>query len=162
MSTQLQHSGFLEFSVVFWYIRARVCVCVWNRIDIKQIHRHPQQSRGRGSLGPPRETPSCRSVRSRPSSGRWLSSGPGLCSTSKTPVKHAPPPPKILTGELVKPDDNAGPQVKILVNDLQQLLLALVGGAVGEQGDGQWVGHANGIRHLQRAGETFGNLMRDY
>lgn len=55
---------------------------------------------------------------------------------------------KILTGKIGKPDDNAGPQVKILVDDLQQLLLALVGGAVGEQGDGQWVGHADRVRHL--------------
>lgn len=55
---------------------------------------------------------------------------------------------KVLTGEIVKPDDNAGPQVKILVNNLQQLFLALVGGAIGEQGDGQWVGHSNRVRHL--------------
>lgn len=62
---------------------------------------------------------------------------------------------KILTDKIVKPDDNAGPQVKILVNDLQQLLLALVGGAIGEEGDGQWVGHSNRVRHLLRAGEMF-------
>lgn len=48
----------------------------------------------------------------------------------------------------VKPDDYAGPQVKVLVDDLQQLLLGLLGGAVGEQGDGQWVGDSNRIRHL--------------
>lgn len=55
---------------------------------------------------------------------------------------------KILTGETVEPDDDARPQVEIPVNDLQQLLLALVGGAVGEEGNGQWVGHSNGVRHL--------------
>lgn len=54
----------------------------------------------------------------------------------------------ILTGKMVKPDDNAGPQVEILVNNLQQLLLALVGGAIGEQGNGQRVGHSNRVRHL--------------
>lgn len=60
---------------------------------------------------------------------------------------------EIPTGGGVKPDDDAWPQVKVLVNDLQQLLLALVGGAVGEEGDGQRVGHSNGIRHLARAGD---------
>lgn len=53
-----------------------------------------------------------------------------------------------LTGKMVKPDDNARPQVEILVNNLQQLLLALVGGAIGEQGNGQRVGHSNRVRHL--------------
>lgn len=48
----------------------------------------------------------------------------------------------------MKPDDDAGPQVKVPVDDLQQLLLALLGGAVGEQGDGQRVGDADGVRHL--------------
>lgn len=73
---------------------------------------------------------------------------------------------KILTSKTVKPDDNAGPQVKVLVNNLQQLLLALVGRAVGEQGDGQRVGHSDCIRHLERAAEIFqcvtGNLIRVY
>lgn len=49
---------------------------------------------------------------------------------------------------MVKPDDYAGPQVKVPVDDLQQLLLALLGGAVGEQGDGQWVGDTDRVRHL--------------
>lgn len=48
----------------------------------------------------------------------------------------------------LKPDDYAGPQVKVPVDDLQQLLLALLGGAVGEQGDGQRVGDADRVRHL--------------
>lgn len=63
-------------------------------------------------------------------------------------VLHLRVTAKILTGNVVKPDDDAGPQVEILVNDLQQLLLALVGGAIGEQGDGQRLGHSDGVCHL--------------
>lgn len=74
-----------------------VCVCVfrlWNRHRTGQTGVQMStgtQSRGWDSLGPPRETLSCRNVRSRPSSGRWVSSGPGLCSATKKAFKHTPP-----------------------------------------------------------------------
>ncbi|KAG7275871.1 hypothetical protein CRUP_033284 [Coryphaenoides rupestris] len=40
-------------------------------------------------------------------------------------------------------------EVKVLIDDLQQLLLVLLRGAVGEQRYRQGVGHADGIRYLQ-------------
>lgn len=46
------------------------------------------------------------------------------------------------------PDNDAWPQIKVLVDDVEQLCLCFLGGTVGEQGDGQRMGHPDGIRHL--------------
>ena len=47
------------------------------------------------------------------------------------------------------PDDDTWPQVEVLVDNAQQLSLWLIRRAVCEQGDGEGVGHADGIGHLQ-------------
>lgn len=46
------------------------------------------------------------------------------------------------------PDDDTGPQVEVLVDNLKQLRLCFRRGAVGEQGDRQRVGDPDCIRHL--------------
>lgn len=51
-------------------------------------------------------------------------------------------------GRKNSPDDDAGPQVKVLVDNLKQLRLCFRRGAVGEQRDGQRVGDPDGVRHL--------------
>ena len=54
-----------------------------------------------------------------------------------------------LSGCHYLPDDDTGPQVEVLVDDAQQLSLGLLRRAVCEEGDGEGVGHADGIGHLQ-------------
>lgn len=46
------------------------------------------------------------------------------------------------------PDDDPRSEVKVLLDDVQQLPLTLLRGSVVEDGDGQRVGHTNGIGHL--------------
>lgn len=46
------------------------------------------------------------------------------------------------------PDNDTGSEVEVLLNDIEQFLLTLLGGAIVEDGDGEWVGHSDGIRHL--------------
>lgn len=46
------------------------------------------------------------------------------------------------------PDDDARPEIEVLVHHIQQLPLCLLGGSVGEDGDGQRLSHANGVGDL--------------
>lgn len=48
------------------------------------------------------------------------------------------------------PDDDTRAEVEVLLHDLQQLLLAPLGGPIVEDGDGQGVSHSNGVRHLRK------------
>ena len=47
-------------------------------------------------------------------------------------------------------DDAAGPQVKVLLDDLHELLLALSAGAVIKHGDGERLSHADGVGNLKQ------------
>ena len=47
-------------------------------------------------------------------------------------------------------DDAAGPQVKVLLDDLHELLLALGAGAVIKHGDGERLSHADGVGNLKQ------------
>ena len=51
-------------------------------------------------------------------------------------------------GEECSPDNNTWSKVKVLVNDLEKLFLCLLGGTVGEQGNGEGVGHSDGVGYL--------------
>lgn len=133
----------------------RVCLCYGRHIDIEPVKpmcRRPQEHSLEVEILwdlPGKLFPAEMSVAGRP-----LVDGSLQVQVSAAPRRkrsnmlHLCATAKIPTSKTAKPDDNAGPQVKVLVNDLQQLLLALVGGAVGEQGDGQRVGHSDCIRHL--------------
>lgn len=46
------------------------------------------------------------------------------------------------------PDDDPRPEVKVLLDDVQQLPLTLLRRAIVEDGDGQRMGHTDGIGHL--------------
>ena len=46
-------------------------------------------------------------------------------------------------------DNTAGPQVKVLLDDLHELLLALGAGAVVKHGDGERLSHADGVGNLK-------------
>ena len=46
-------------------------------------------------------------------------------------------------------DDAAGPEVKVFLDDLHELLLALGPGAVVKHGDGERLSHTNGVGNLQ-------------
>lgn len=52
-------------------------------------------------------------------------------------------------GRVTLPDDDPRPKVKVLLDDVQQLPLALLRCAIVEDGDGQGVGHTDGIGHLE-------------
>lgn len=57
------------------------------------------------------------------------------------------------------PDYDSRSEVKVFIDDLQKLLLALWRGAVGEQGDGERVGHSNRIRHLEKHSMWLMNML---
>lgn len=46
------------------------------------------------------------------------------------------------------PDNDSRPQIEVLVDNVEQLCLCFLGGTVGEQGDGERLGHSNGVGHL--------------
>lgn len=46
------------------------------------------------------------------------------------------------------PDNDPWPEIKVLVDNLEKFWLWLLRGPVGEQGDGQRLGHPDSIRHL--------------
>lgn len=46
------------------------------------------------------------------------------------------------------PDDDTWPKVKVLVDNLEQLWLCLLRRTISEHGDGQRLGHSDGIGHL--------------
>lgn len=48
------------------------------------------------------------------------------------------------------PDYDSWAQIEVLVDDLEQFGLCFLGGPVCEQGNGQRVGHSDGVGHLQR------------
>lgn len=48
------------------------------------------------------------------------------------------------------PHDNSRTEVKVLRHNFQQLLLALLGGPVVEDGDGEWMGDSNSIGYLKQ------------
>lgn len=52
------------------------------------------------------------------------------------------------------PDNNTRPEVKVLVYHLQQLPLGLLGGSIGEDGNGQWLCHTNGVGHLPERSDS--------
>lgn len=48
------------------------------------------------------------------------------------------------------PDNDSWTQIKVLVDNTEQLCLWFQGGTVGEQRDGQRPGHSDGVRHLNQ------------
>lgn len=52
------------------------------------------------------------------------------------------------------PDNDTGPEVEVLVHHLQQLPLGLLGGSVGEDGNGQRFCHTDGVRHLPERSDS--------
>jgi len=48
-------------------------------------------------------------------------------------------------------DDSAWPEVKVLLDDVSQLCGCFGGGSEAEHGDGQGLGNADGVRHLDQA-----------
>lgn len=52
------------------------------------------------------------------------------------------------------PDNNTRPEVEVLVHHLQQLPLGLLGGSVGEDGNGQRFCHTNGVGHLPERSDS--------
>lgn len=51
------------------------------------------------------------------------------------------------------PHDFSRTEVKVLRHDVQQLLLALLGGPIVEDGDGERVGHSDSIRDLKQSAD---------
>lgn len=52
------------------------------------------------------------------------------------------------------PDNDTRPEVEVLVHHLQQLPLSLLGGSVGEDGNGQRFCHTDGVRHLPERSDS--------
>ena len=48
-------------------------------------------------------------------------------------------------------DNTAGSKIKVLLDNLHELLSGLGPGAVVEHGDGEWLGHSNGVGDLHQA-----------
>lgn len=49
------------------------------------------------------------------------------------------------------PHDNPWAEIKVLHDDVQQLLLALLGGSIVEYGHRQWMGDSNSVGHLKQS-----------
>lgn len=48
-------------------------------------------------------------------------------------------------------DDDTGSEVPVVADDLNELLVSLLGGAVGVDVDGQWLSNTNGVRELDES-----------
>lgn len=118
----------------------------------------------------PRGTLLCQSDRSRQCLGKSAASNPSLCKTNN--ITNVTPTDKshryeVSAVKLHILHDDSRPQVKVLLHDLQQLVLVPVRRAVVKHGDGERVAHTDSIgdlkqKHISALSHCMSNIVLKY